>query len=158
MLCFLATSNIRDGGRAPDSAEAVSVCVGSGQTGHGGVRRRSWALSPASDSEDSVDGRHAQYHQQDVRFFERLVLDSHSRRRRVPRAPLSPARNWSVVAQGEKHSYFDDDDAFWSAVGAGLRMRRSKAYPADTGSHRPVSSRSPKDGGHVQREQDARVV
>ena len=47
VLCFWAT------------AEAVSVCVGHGQNGCSGVRRRSRALSPPTGSEDGFDSRHA---------------------------------------------------------------------------------------------------
>ena len=43
------------------------------------VRRGSRVLSPATDSEDSFDSRHAQHHRKDVRFSERPLLDSHSR-------------------------------------------------------------------------------
>ena len=75
-----------------------------GQAGRGGVRWRSRALSPASDSEDSFDGLHTQHHQQDVQLFERLVLDSPSRRRRVSRAPPSPAGNGRSVWLNDRNA------------------------------------------------------
>ena len=62
---------IRDGGRSPATAEAVSVSVGHGQNGSSGVRRRSRALSPPTYSEDSFDSQHAQHHQKDVRIASR---------------------------------------------------------------------------------------
>ena len=45
VLCFWATSTIRDGGRSPATAEAASVCVGRGQKDSGGVRRGNRFLS-----------------------------------------------------------------------------------------------------------------
>ena len=39
VLCFCATSTIRDGGRSPATVEAVSASVGHGQVARGGVRR-----------------------------------------------------------------------------------------------------------------------
>ena len=87
---FGATSTICDGGRSPTTAEAISVCVGHGQNDRSGARRRSKVLSPATDSEDSFDSRIARHHRKDVRFSERPLLDSHSRWRRVSRAPVEP--------------------------------------------------------------------
>ena len=87
------------------------------------IRRGSRFLSPATDSEDRFGSRRVQYHRPDVRFFERLVLDSHSRRRRVSRAPPSSASDGVTVAQREARSYSDDDDVYWSPLGTGLRIR-----------------------------------
>ena len=55
VLCFWATSTIRDGRRSVATAEAVSLCFGHGQNDRGGLRRRSQILSPETDSEDSFD-------------------------------------------------------------------------------------------------------
>ena len=150
VLCFWATSTIRDGGRSPATAEAMSVCVGHGQHGSSGVRRRSRILSPTTDSEDSLDSRHAQHHRKDVRFSERPLLDSHSRRRRVSGAPPSPAGDRYNLAQRGERTCPDDNDACWSPLGAGLRIRSSQAHVALSRSHRASGSRSSRDGGHVQ--------
>ena len=142
VLCFWASSGFRDGGRSPATAEAVSVRVGHGQNGSSGVRRRNRALSSPTDSEDSFDSRHAQHHRKDVRFSDRPLLDSHSRWRRVPRAPPSPASDRHNVAQREERTSPDDDDACWSSLGAGLRIRSSQAHVALSGSHRAGGSRA----------------
>ena len=149
VLCFWATSTIRDGGRSPATAVAVSVCVGHGQNGSS-VRRGSRVLSPTTDSEDSLESRHAQHHWKDVRFSERPLLDSHSRWRRVSRAPPSPAGDRFYVAQREERTHPDDNDALWSPFGAGLRVRSSQAHFALSRSHRSSGSRSSRDGEHVQ--------
>ena len=75
---------------------SVSVCVGHGYNDRGGICRRSRVLSPTTDSDDSFGGSPAQYHRPDVRFYERPVLDSHSRRRRVSRAPPCPASDGAL--------------------------------------------------------------
>ena len=61
VLCFWATSTIRNGGRSPATspatAEAVSVCVGHGQNGSSGVRRGSrvfWTLTPDGDENPEI--------------------------------------------------------------------------------------------------------
>ena len=59
VFVFGPLSGFRDGGRSPATAEAVSVCVGDGQNGSSGVRRRNRALSSPTDSEDSSESRHA---------------------------------------------------------------------------------------------------
>ena len=149
VLCFWATLTIRDGGRSPARAEAVSVCVGRGQNDSSGVRRESRVLSPTTDSEDSFDSHHAQHHWRDVRFSERPLLDSHSRWRRVSRALPSPASDRYNMAQREERAYSDDNDACWSPLGLGARIRSSQAHFALSRSHRASGSRSSRDGGHV---------
>ena len=96
------------------------------------------------------DSRHAQHHRKDVRFSDRPLLDSHSRWRRVPRAPPSPAGDRHNMAQREERTHHDDDYACWSPLGAGLRLRSSQAHIALSRSHRAGGSRSPRDGGHTQ--------
>ena len=91
-MCFWASSGIRDGGRSPATAEAVSVCVGHGQNGSSGVRRRSRALSPPTDSEDSFDSRHAQHHRKDVRI---------ARRQQKEMTELA-GRGWASFQQGNR--------------------------------------------------------
>ena len=83
-------------------------------------------------------------------FSERPLLDSHSRWRQVPRGPPSPASDRYNTAQREERTYPDDDDACWSPLGAGLRIRSSQAHIALFRSHRAGGSRSSRDGGHLQ--------
>ena len=103
------------------------------------------ALSPPTDSEDCFDSRHAQHHGKDVRFsgFGTSCGD-------VYPAPPSPAGDRTNMAQREERTFPDDDDACWSPLGAGLRIRSSQAHIALSGSHRAGGSRSSRDGGHLQ--------
>ena len=75
---------------------------------------------------EGVTGLFDSNHAQHVRFSDRPLLDSHSRWRRVPRAPPSPAGDRQNMAQREERTHPDDDDACWSPLGAGLRIRSSQ--------------------------------
>ena len=120
VLCFWATSTIRNGLRTAATAEAVSVFVEHRQNDRSGIRRGSRDLCPETDSEDSFDGRHVQHQRKDGRTTEQLLLDSHSRRRRVARDPSSLAGNRFGVARREERTYSDDNGGCCSPAWCGF--------------------------------------
>ena len=128
VLCFWATFTILDGGRSPATAEAVSVCVGHGQNDSSGVRRGSRVLS-----------------------WTAAMLNTTGRMCDSPNSLF-----WILIPEGDVYPELlrvppatDDNDACWSPLGAGLRIRSSQAHFALSRSHRASGSRSSRDGGHV---------
>ena len=126
VLCFLG---LPDGGRSPATAETVSVCVGHGQNGSGGVRRRNRALSSPTDSEDGFDCRHAQHHRKDVRFSERPLLDSRSDGDVYPELLRVPPATGVIWLNERKRHYPDDAGRHLEQVYEFGAHRRVFLYP-----------------------------
>ena len=141
VLSFWATYTIRDGGRSPATAEAVSVCVGHGQYGSSGVRRGTMALSPTTDSEGSFDSGHAQHHRKagfSLQMATCIRSSSESRRRQEKygstRGTNLPRRQrcllvatWSRPANSELAGAFCSPQKSSRERFSELRRRRARA-------------------------------
>ena len=150
VLCFWPSSAIRYGGRSPATAEAVSVCVGHGQNGSSGVRRRSGVfhqrLILRTASTAAMLNTTGRMYDTPNGLFWILTPDGdvYPELLRVPpvtgiiwlneRNELVP----TTVMPGGRHLKQE------------LRIRSSQAHFALSRSHRAGGSRSSTDGGHLQ--------